>query len=233
MNIAFHLGLVFPSSLRSLCSLCVGVYPERVGPLSFSFSRPVACELSTANFHPSVLDFKLSTFNLFSPTPFPATVAHHVNHNPFVCHSCRKHPEWGIPSCSVNSVNSVLRAAQASFPIDRFRAVRSMPASPLESAFAGHPANAHSKGLTQSVSPLYPTFTKKRGGGRQSCQAPVLHGHHGAYPCREGRMTFPSIQLLNVELLNPRRPQAASCRPSVSARDTEHEFKMIGCCRTP
>ncbi len=130
---------------------------------------------------------RLSGANCPSPTPFPAvlispsqiaenaatlspafvTLTNRLKHKSFACLSYRKHPEWGISSCSVNSLNSVLRAARACSPIDPFRALRPVAASPLESTLAGHPANAHSKRLTRSVTPLYPMFTKNPGGGPQ------------------------------------------------------------------
>jgi hypothetical protein len=36
-----------------------------------------------------------STENKATLSPFPATLTYCVKHNPFVCHSYRKHPGWG------------------------------------------------------------------------------------------------------------------------------------------
>ena len=51
------------------------------------------------------------TENPATLSPFPATLTTHVNHNPFVCHSCKKHPGVGSHPSSQS-----LRVAAALFP---------------------------------------------------------------------------------------------------------------------
>ena len=69
---------------------------------SLLYRRPfllaVGCELSTVNCHPLspfpatlTTDSQL-TENSATLSPFAVTLTSRVNHNPFVCHSCRKHP---------------------------------------------------------------------------------------------------------------------------------------------
>lgn len=211
--------------------------------LPLTFLPAVGCELPTMN---SSFNFELSTLNRLLATHFPAThtplpqvaenaatlspafatLTHIVNHNSFACHSYRKHPGWGIPSFSVNSVHSALKPTRAGSPIDPFCVVRSVPASPLESILAGHPANDGFRGHTRSLSPLYATLAKNTGGGPRS---PKLAAWRVILP----RMTVASLRLLNVLRLNLRQPQPGSSRQSAPARDASPIFKVIGCCRIP
>jgi len=86
-------------------------HPERSE--GSAFRLPPLCALSFLDV--SFFNFKLSTVNFpsLSPflatltddrqltknpatlSPFAATLTGFVNHNPFVCHSCKKHPGWG------------------------------------------------------------------------------------------------------------------------------------------
>jgi hypothetical protein len=65
------------------------------------FLLAVGCELSTDNCHPvspfpaTLTDDSQLTENSATLSPVPATLTSRVNPNPFVCHSCRKHPGWG------------------------------------------------------------------------------------------------------------------------------------------
>src|SRR5208282_870224 len=86
----------------------------------------------------SSFNFKLSTFNSASLTPFPATLTSHlqtaeksatlspafatltrrVKHKSCVCHSYKKHPGWGMPLFSADSVPSALKSTCATTPVD-------------------------------------------------------------------------------------------------------------------
>ena len=48
-------------------------------------------------------------------SPFPATLTSLVNHNPFLCHSCRKHPGWGAPINQNALLSPHLQAALGTF----------------------------------------------------------------------------------------------------------------------
>jgi len=101
---------------------------RRLSPVFSSF-----CARGASAFSSFPLPFNISTFELsnlqpiLSPSPFFATLTNplqlaentstlspafatltrHVNHNPFVCHSYRKHPGWGS-HLSNERVRSVL-----------------------------------------------------------------------------------------------------------------------------
>jgi hypothetical protein len=65
--------------------------------------RAVGCELSTVNCHPlspfpaTLTDNSQLTENSATLSPVPATLTRRVKHNPFVCHSYKKHPGGGVP----------------------------------------------------------------------------------------------------------------------------------------
>jgi oxygen-dependent protoporphyrinogen oxidase len=130
VNLGFQPRPASPSSPRNLCVL-------RASALSFSFPRTVGCELSASScLSPFPFNFKLSTVDVSPITPFPATLTSlsqiaenaatlspafatltsPVNHNPFVCHSYTKHPGWGVPSSSANSVHPALKIAPCRRP---------------------------------------------------------------------------------------------------------------------
>src|ERR1700676_1106122 len=51
-------------------------------------------------FFASLTSFLQLTENTATLSPFAATLTDSVNHNPFVCHSYRKHRGWGLPPSS-------------------------------------------------------------------------------------------------------------------------------------
>ncbi len=107
---AFRLSLLCELSVSAFSSPDVSSFNLK---LSIEDPGPVGTVNSLFNFCP--FNFELSTFNSSSLSPFPATLTDdsqlaenpatlspvpatlttRVNHNPFVCHSYKIHPEWG------------------------------------------------------------------------------------------------------------------------------------------
>ncbi len=112
---------------------------------------------STLNFRPSTSFFSYSSA-LFCPSQ---------NRNPFCFkyfHTlCAKHPGWGMPYFSANSVPAALKSTRASAPADPFDALHRSPASALESTATQPSAAIASRELTPKLNPLDATLTKNRG----------------------------------------------------------------------
>jgi hypothetical protein len=112
---------------------------------------------STLNFRPSTSFFSYSSA-LFCPSQ---------NRNPFCFkyfHTlCAKHPGWGMPYFSANSVPAALKSTRASAPADPFDALHRSPASALESTATQPSAAIASRELTPKLNPLDATLTKNPG----------------------------------------------------------------------
>src|SRR5208282_5807018 len=155
----------------------------------------------------SSFNFKLSTFNSASLTPFPATLtsylqpaekpatlslafatlASRIKHKSCVCHSYKKHPGWGIPLFSANSVPSALKSTRALSPTDpsdanqrplihpearRVHPQRRRPTAPLSPLVTILDA----LDAASSLSPVFATLTKNtRGGVPPSPSANSVH----------------------------------------------------------
>jgi hypothetical protein len=159
--------------------------------LSFSMFRPYPTlprpnRSSTATLFfgksSSSFDVPFSTLKWVSLTPFPATLTStlqitekpaslspafatltsRVKHKSCVCHSYKKHPGWGVPSFSANSVPAALKSTHASAPDDPFDALHRSSASALESTATQRSATIASKELTPMLNPLDATLTKNR-----------------------------------------------------------------------
>ena len=82
-----------------------------LSPFPATLTRiPPACR-KTFRVSPFFATLKSSlqlTENTATLSPFAATLTDFVNHNPFVCHSYRKHPGWGLhPSSQVFSFRNL------------------------------------------------------------------------------------------------------------------------------
>jgi hypothetical protein len=122
---------------------------------------------------------------VFPALSLPASLTRltRVNRNSFTCHSYKKHPGWGIPPFSANSVYSALKSTRPFTPTG--------------------PSNAKTR--TPSLTPLSATLTKNKGEGVRSASSPC----RVILP----RMTASSAQLLNLEISNQRWPQAVRISP--------------------
>jgi hypothetical protein len=122
----------------------------------------VGCELSTVNCHPltpfpATLTSQLQLAeNKTTLSPAVATLTSRVKHNPFVCHSYKKHPGWGYAIVNFfvaqTSVCALLRQ-----PISESSDAK----DPQESKnLAVLPVTSQ-----KSLSPVESAVTKKSGGG--------------------------------------------------------------------
>src|SRR5271155_99921 len=155
----------------------------------------------------SSFNFKLSTFNSASLTPFPATLTsclqtadksatlslafatltRRVKPKSCACHSYKKHPGWGMPLFSANSVPSALKSTRALSPTDpsdanhppvvypearRVYPQRRRPTAPLSPLVTILDA----LDAASSLSPVFATLTKNtRGGVPPSLSANSVH----------------------------------------------------------
>ena len=91
--------------------------PLCVKPSPLSFANPALPTLDIPSMPPlsplfaTLTAHSQATENKATLSPFPATLTAHVNHNPFVCHSYKKHP--GVRS---HPSSQSLRVAAALFP---------------------------------------------------------------------------------------------------------------------
>jgi hypothetical protein len=146
--------------------------PSRISRLN----RPVWDSHSTFNFRLST-SFSSYSYALFCTAQ---------NRNPFYFKYfrtlCAKHPGWGVPSFSANSVPAALKPTRGSAPADPFDALHRSSASALESTTTQPSATIASKELTPKLNPLDATLTKKQGEGplarnHLDTRLPAVAGH--------------------------------------------------------
>jgi hypothetical protein len=122
--------------------------------------------LSLSPFPATLTDDLQLTENATTLSPFAATLTSRVKHNPFVCHSYRKHPGWGYPLQfrffslrSLTALRSLLVYPEASR-----RATISF-AICTSAKRARNPRRIHTS-KTQRLKPFrIRTYGKTRGGG--------------------------------------------------------------------
>ena len=166
-----------PSSQRHLCA-----HPKACGSLP-----SVGCQLSAVRSRTS---------------PFPVTLARRVNPNPFVCHSCRKHPGWGAvaffkpnPPRTPDSAPNPLAAHHS--PLATIPFTMRTFAKP-----ASNPCRMRSFKTQHLKSSRMCTSEKPPPGGHSQCQ--FRGGTDGIYPDRIGSLcSFEAAYLGEVNRENP------------------------------
>jgi len=129
--------------------------------------------------------------NTTTLSPAFATLTNRVMYKPFACHSCKKHPGWGVVeqalACSPFLQPVTDDSHSPRFTTGRFAALSIFNSplsifsvSPLESTAPKHLAGVDSKSLTASLKPLDATLTKNAGEGRARPISQALN-----LPCRE------------------------------------------------
>jgi len=137
------------ASLPNLCVLCALRVEIPILPLcSVSQERALV-----SPFPATLTDHSQLIENALTLSPVFVTLTNIVNHKPFVCHSCKKHRGWGIPS--LFSPLSPLVIHQS-------------PLSPVESALTQNaPITRLESALpkTQDLKPFRIRTYEKTGGG--------------------------------------------------------------------
>jgi hypothetical protein len=118
-----------------------------------------------------------------SLSPAFATLTSRVKHKSCVCHSCKKHPGWGVPfSPNLRTIKRVEAApiflATRHSPL----ATSSVPLNLLKSTRIQASATVASKELAPKLNPLDATLTKKQGEGplarnHLATRLPAVAGH--------------------------------------------------------
>ena len=179
--------------VSGLCVLHVSVFTSpNLSPFSFKLLAPFTlsyegsgAEGSTANLRYLVPFFAAPVSSLqpmenkTTLSPFAATLTGNVNHNPFVCHSYRKHPGWGatLPSLRVSAYSASLRYPYSFLAFD-FQLSTARPERRRRSTVS---AQLHSQEATQRPFAKNAKIDSYLGGDSVSTEAVAARRHAGTH----------------------------------------------------